>query len=259
MALTNSPLLHFDQVPRFMRKNPYIRCGYRPHLSPQLCLQSLFWWTNETLNIWTHISGCAFFVLLLLYDSIFILKNVNMTLVDIIILAITILSFQFCLICSAAYHMFSCTSESTYERWLFWDILGVSISLTFIFISGIHFAFQCFPIWHSFYIGTVAVLFASAITMMIHPKYKSDEYFYIRLTLFVSWGSYGVIPTIHWVYLNNGLNSFFVQALLPRIAIMYLITGMALFIYISKYPEKLWPENEVEWTISVQVTNGGMF
>lgn len=224
-----------------MRKNPYIRSGYRPHLTPQLCIKSAFWWTNETLNIWTHISGCAFFILLLLYDAIFILKHLDVTFADFVILAITVVSFQFCLTCSAAYHTFCCTSESAYERWLFWDILGVSLSMTFIFISGIHFAFRCFPGWHTFYIATVTALFVVAVGMLIHPKYKSDKYFYIRLTLFTIWGSYGVVPTLHWIYLSEGLSNFLVQVLVPRVGGMYLIAGLAFFIYLNKYPEKWWP------------------
>ncbi|GAB6018514.1 hypothetical protein CHUAL_000212 [Chamberlinius hualienensis] len=234
-------LLHFDQVPPYQKINPYIRKGYRSRLTHDLCIQSLFWWTNETVNIWSHVSGFGMISLMMLYDVMFGLNMMEVNTNDFVIILCTALSFQFCLMCSAAYHTFCCQSEEAYCKWLFLDILGICISLTFIFVSGIHFAFHCFPIYRSLYIASVLTLFALLMMTMIHPNYKTDDYFHWRLFLFISWALYGIIPVVHWIYLKGGINVFIIRVILPRIIVMYLISGLAFIIYITKYPEKLWP------------------
>jgi len=40
------------QAPSHLKFNPYIRRGYRTFLpSTKMCLQSIFWWTNETVRL----------------------------------------------------------------------------------------------------------------------------------------------------------------------------------------------------------------
>lgn len=51
-----------------------------------------------------------------------------------------------CMILSAAYHVFCCCSEQSYRQWLTMDLLGVSLSLLAIYISGIYYAFSCVPV-----------------------------------------------------------------------------------------------------------------
>ena len=36
--------------------------GYRAFLPYRLCLKSVFIWSNETINIWTHLIGESHFV-----------------------------------------------------------------------------------------------------------------------------------------------------------------------------------------------------
>jgi hypothetical protein len=47
---------------------------------------------------------------------------------------------------SSLYHIFCCHSEKFYRRWLSADLLGVSLSLLAIYISGIYYAFSCVPV-----------------------------------------------------------------------------------------------------------------
>lgn len=56
-------LLKYEQAPVYLQHNPFIRDGYRKMLPTKLCWESVFWWTNETMNIWTHIFGFFFAIL----------------------------------------------------------------------------------------------------------------------------------------------------------------------------------------------------
>lgn len=38
------------QAPKHLQFNPFIRNGYRTYLSTKMCVESMFWWTNETVS-----------------------------------------------------------------------------------------------------------------------------------------------------------------------------------------------------------------
>lgn len=42
-------LCSYDDAPNHLKFNPFIREGYRKELTTKLCLESIFWWTNETV------------------------------------------------------------------------------------------------------------------------------------------------------------------------------------------------------------------
>ena len=67
-------LLIFEDLPEWMQGDPYIRRGYRKQLnSLRECYKSLFYFHNESVNIWSHLlAGVFFFAVLLTTDySIF--------------------------------------------------------------------------------------------------------------------------------------------------------------------------------------------
>lgn len=47
-------LLQWEDMPRHLQFNPYVKTGYRPLLSAWGCIHSLFYLHNETVNILTH-------------------------------------------------------------------------------------------------------------------------------------------------------------------------------------------------------------
>jgi hypothetical protein len=47
-------LLQWEDMPKHLQFNPYVKTGYRPLLSAWGCIHSLFYLHNETVNILTH-------------------------------------------------------------------------------------------------------------------------------------------------------------------------------------------------------------
>ncbi|XP_066150632.1 progestin and adipoQ receptor family member 3 [Euwallacea fornicatus] len=226
-------LLSFDEAPEYMRHNSFIRSGYRGLLSTQLCKESIFWWTNETINIWSHIFGFILFISLTVYD-LMILK-IEAPLSDKILVGIILIFFQACMALSAIYHTFCCRSEEDCYYFLSYDLFGIALSLYGIYVSGIYYAFWCDQFLQNFYLLTVTIIFIIAMILQI-PSLGINEN--IKIITFVSWAAYGVVPTFHWGTSMGWFESPVVNLLLPRVLGMYVISGAAFLIYITKIPER---------------------
>uniref|UniRef100_A0A673X5H5 Progestin and adipoQ receptor family member IIIb n=1 Tax=Salmo trutta TaxID=8032 RepID=A0A673X5H5_SALTR len=235
-------LYTFEQIPLFLKENPYITDGYRAHLTSKLCLKSIFVLSNETVNIWTHLLGFLLFFLLGVNDMSTVLPASGANREDYVIYCIGLFCFQVCMLCSVGYHLFSChRSEKTCHRWLALDYAGISVGILGCYIPGVFYAFYCNIFWRQVYLVIVLALILAIFSAQIHPHYLSKEWQHLRTTIFCSVAGYGVIPAIHWVWLNGGFSSAVVQLFLPRVIVMYLIAGAAFLFYISKIPERCFP------------------
>ncbi|CAB3361465.1 Hypothetical predicted protein [Cloeon dipterum] len=192
-------ILTYDEAPGYLKFNPYIRSGYRGFLTTKMCIESIFWWTNETVNIWSHIFGWMLFLGLTLYDLI--LLNIHASALDKLIVGLLLLCFQACMILSSAYHTFSCKSEKAYSCFLTYDLCGIALSILAIYMSGVYYAFWCYSEWQQFYLLTVCLIFALAMALQ-YPAFQVDSH--TKMLVFVGWAAYGVVPTIHWVIMMGG-------------------------------------------------------
>ncbi|XP_052314370.1 progestin and adipoQ receptor family member 3-like isoform X2 [Oncorhynchus keta] len=236
-------LYTFEQIPLFLKENPYITDGYRAHLTSKLCLKSIFVLSNETVNIWTHLLGFLLFFLLGVNDMSTVLPASGANREDYVIYCIGLFCFQVCMLCSVGYHLFSChRSEKTCHRWLALDYAGISVGILGCYIPGVFYAFYCNIFWRQVYVVIVLALILAIFSAQIHPHYLSKEWQHLRTVIFCSVAGYGVIPAVHWVWLNGGFSSAVVQLFLPRVIVMYLIAGAAFLFYISKIPERCFPE-----------------
>lgn len=137
----NSNQNFISQAPAYLQFNPFIRKGYRNMLPSNLCWESIFWWTNETVNIWSHIFGLFLFIALSVNDIAFL--KIHAHFVDKLIVGALLVCFQICMCLSSFYHIFCCRSEKDYECFLTYDLFGIALSLLAIYISGIYYAFWC--------------------------------------------------------------------------------------------------------------------
>jgi len=230
--------------------NPFILTGYRNRLSFLDCLRSLFLLHNETINIWSHLLGFAFFAGLFVHDLVLIIPAVTedgktiITKTDFLVLLILLICYQATMVLSSLYHTFEChASVKVAETCFSLDILGITVGLMATYLSGLYYSFYCEPHWRDFYLLTVGGIFVLATSIQFIPAktlFESEEkQARFRIRLFVIWAVYGVVPTIHWVWLQDG--SPIVQYMIPRIVVMYIIVGAAFFFYVTKMPERLMP------------------
>ncbi|XP_053646142.2 progestin and adipoQ receptor family member 3 isoform X1 [Cherax quadricarinatus] len=235
--------LPYHRAPAFLRFNPFIKKGYRSNLSTAQCFNSILSWNNETLNVWSHLFGFAVFLGLFVYDTTIVFYKYKGTENDAIVASFVLLSFMTCMLLSSLYHTLNCRSEDSLKKWLSYDIFGISTSFLAIFLSGIYYGFWCPEyLFHRYlYMSMVCILFAGAMTFILTPKLMGQEWEWARVTLFTGWAISGLLPTIHWTYLHGGIESSIVQIFLPRIFIMYGISGAAVIVYVWKVPERYFP------------------
>ncbi|XP_050752247.1 progestin and adipoQ receptor family member 3 isoform X2 [Gymnogyps californianus] len=214
-------LYTYEQIPVFLKDNPYITDGYRAYLPSRLCLKSLFILSNETVNIWSHLLGFVLFFTLGIYDLTAVLPAAGASREDFVICSVCLFCFQVCMLCSVGYHLFCChRSEKTSRRWMALDYAGISIGILGCYVSGVFYAFYC---------------------NNIHPSYLTQQWHRLRSIIFCSVSGYGIVPTIHWVWLNGGVGASIVQEFAPRVVVMYFVAAVAFLFYISKVPERYFP------------------
>ncbi|XP_073322175.1 progestin and adipoQ receptor family member 3a [Pagrus major] len=235
-------LYTYEQIPVFLRENPYITDGYRAYLPSRLCIKSLFILSNETVNIWSHLLGFLLFFCVGVYNMALVLPAVGASREDYVIYSIGLFCFQLCMLCSVGYHLFCChRSEKTSRRWMALDYAGVSIGILGCYVPGVFYTFYCNNYWRQVYLVTVLAMILAIFFAQIHPHYLSKQWKQLRSLIFCSVTGYGLIPTIHWICLTGGFSSELVQAFVPRILGMYFIAALALIFYVSKVPERYFP------------------
>ncbi|PVD37675.1 hypothetical protein C0Q70_00274 [Pomacea canaliculata] len=205
-------LFRYSEIPDFLKGNPWVIDGYRVFLPFGLCVKSLFVWNNETLNIWSHLIGFLVFLVLTLYDNLIAIPHLRGETIDHIYVTIALLCFQFCMLCSTGFHIFCCHSERASRRWLQVDMTGVSIGIIGCYMPAVHYAFYCISIWRDIYILAITVLTVSTLWFQLHPYFFTARWYYLRMAVYVGLAGYGIVPTIHWVYLSGGFSSKIVQA-----------------------------------------------
>jgi len=57
----------------------------------------------------------------------------------------------------------------------------------------------------------IALLFMAILFWQTRPQYYSARWFRTRMLLYVGLTAYGVVPALHWISLNGGLESEVVQ------------------------------------------------
>lgn len=217
----------YDEAPAFLRQNPSIRSGYRVFYSPKECLRSLFEWNNETVNIWTHISGILLFGGVLVHDVWVRLPTANASPEDSLVLVALVCTYLTTLSLSVLYHTFNCQSEWVYHRLLRYDLCGVGLSICSTFASGVFLAFQNYPDLKNTYFVLELVLFASAV-------WKRNEY---PVTLLCGLGIFGVVPTLHWLYLAPPCMTL----ILPKVLLLFISSALSFLVLEGRFPERVSP------------------
>ena len=197
--------------------------------------------TNESVNIWSHFLGSLLFIFLTFSINDFVRGVPETSVIDHIVVTIFCLSFLFCLVFSTTYHIFKCQSKEQAEYCFRLDLAGISVSLSGIYLPSYYYGFVCFPFWKMFYSGTTLVLIVVNILFQVLPRRIYTDKADRRTFSFVFMVLFGVLPACHLVFLHGGIGNPFVIFILPKVFLMYFITGSAFFFYITKIPEKYYP------------------
>lgn len=248
-------------------------------LNGMLISFSIFVWSNESINIWSHLLGFLVFLLLLLYDNLVILPRTNSSFSDYFVVSLGLLCYQVCLLSAVSCYtgwytlppcahlwsalqvdntlivkgeicvsfvdmyavfsgiphvllpfgasqseMVSCRSDWDFSRGhrmlpsssslcilLFICEYPFSVPGFIVYISNLYSFPSFFQVWRDVYFIIITILTISTIVIQLHQKFFSHGWFRYRILIYVFLVGYGVLPTIHWIYLNGGPQAEIVQ------------------------------------------------
>ena len=118
-------------------------------------------------------------------------------------------------------------------------------------------------LWRSFYTIVMMVLALASLFAQTHSQFLSSHWYVRRLVLYSAFLFAGIVPVLHWVVHNGGFSdplvkvsskvaavlwyhdltkvSLLLQFFMPKILVMYVITIIGGFFYVSQFPEKMLP------------------
>ena len=142
------PKLHSsDEVPSWYAHNAFILSAYRPVTkSTRLCVQSLAYLHNETINVYSHLIP-AIVSLLWSYSfsRTFTERFPHASWMDEFVFRIFLTTCVICFGTSAAYHTLICHSKTFADLWVRLDYVAIVVQIVGSFIPGLYFAFYCEP------------------------------------------------------------------------------------------------------------------
>ncbi|KAF2802360.1 HlyIII-domain-containing protein [Mytilinidion resinicola] len=245
MALTKlfvPRLLNSDQVPSWYAHNDYIHTGYRPVTkSFVLCVESLAYLHNETVNIYSHLVPA---VLAALLGNYVLARHFNSHFPK------AFWKDQL------VFHIHSTTSVVCFgisDLWGCLDYVTIVLQILGSFISGIYVGSYCEPNLQKNYWSMVhRHLSFLAGFIVLNPRLQGTKSKNIRLSAFVATGFSAFAPIIHAACIfpyeqldkQAGLRYYYLEGLLIIIGVM---------LYATHFPESWKPERFDIWGASRQI------
>ncbi|OJD17056.1 hypothetical protein ACJ73_08829 [Blastomyces percursus] len=232
-------LIQYSDLPHPWRVNPYILQGYRFTTSKIECVTSVFTFSNELFNIWSHFIGLLVVLAVAFY---FYPANPNFSLstkTDITVAAIFFIAACKCLVCSTLWHtMNSIASQPLMERFACVDYTGISLLVAASIVTTEYTAFYCEPVSRWIYIVTTSTLGIAGVILPWHPTFNRADMAWARVAFYVTLAATGFAPIAQLSLTRSlGWSLYFYAPLLKSLAV-YLLGAM---IYASQIPERWLP------------------
>ncbi|CAB3405983.1 unnamed protein product [Caenorhabditis bovis] len=239
-------LVSKDQLHKTLWLNDYVVNHYRPpSMTHKMCAKSAFHINNETINIWSHFIGFIYFTYQQYYTNYVVIPAIGSNPSDHIVFTLSIFGMQLCMLLSAGYHTFGCTSIETRQKCLKMDIFGISAGLLGMYLNGIYTAFFCFEECLNSYIYVLFGIFLITAYVPTRQDFFEKKIVGSRVGLlhiiYCIIITFGICPTIHWVILHGGFENNHVTKWFPNIIVLYTMIATAFIFYVSMMPERIWP------------------
>jgi len=227
-------LTSFQNVPSYLHY-PYVLNGYRTNFSYKLCLKSIFKTHNETGNIWTHLMATVCFLGITIHTFTHILKPDD-PFQDKMFFFVFLMGALVNFITSVCFHTFNCHSLDTCKLVAGMDFGGISNHICCSWILLANYLFHDnFPLQCVY----IAVISCHSIFMLLSPKIVSESHA-ARIIVFGLMAVFGILPIIHWMFLN-GLSSPVVMEFGWRFPACWVIYAIGLIAFVYKVPERFAP------------------
>ena len=244
-----------DDIPAWLRDNDYIIHGhpmptysYRRSFRLWQCLHM------ETINIWTHLLGCAVFiavgVTLCLYTSAS--RGLQFSIGDLFAFGISITAAAVCFGLSTTFHTLRSHSYNVHHFWGKMDILGICVFALGGGMSMTLYAFYCSPAMQRVYWTANAISAGAAAVILFGTGGGGSRMRNLRGAVFSLLAISAMLPAFHTVALTGwtracnemGVHWYLAEAL-------SLLLGVGLFV--GRIPERFSPGSFDIWGHSHQL------
>ena len=225
-------LIRYEDLPHPWRVNPHITKGYRFSESVVDCVRSIFIFSNETVNIWSHAIGL---VIVLSIAFHFYPASVNFSQsskTDIFFAAMFFFAACKCLVCSMMWHTMSSIAEQTLmERFACVDYTGISLLIATSIMTTEYTAFYCEPVSRWTYIIATALLGVGGVILPWHPTFNRADMNWFRVLFYVSLAATGFAPVFQLSWSRGSEWAYLFYSPITKSIVVYLVGA---FIYASQ-------------------------
>ncbi|KAK5996103.1 putative C30D11.11-like protein [Cladobotryum mycophilum] len=253
----NGGWLTYEEIPSPWRNNHFIRRGYRFTPSLIKTALSLFYLSNETINIWTHLIP----VFLVLRYPLCIIPvfetfrdgGLGRSL-DAYVALTYFVTGAASMICSSAWHSARCSSRvRLMSSFVSVDIMSISLILTAFNILFLHVAFYQQPYIRGGYIMSSLVWLIAGLLLpwtnafrpaniapwKIVPTTWPLARSWNRVLFFSGLGAQGIVlPALHSLRLNGWEQTAEIYDFVWPVSVPIFVGAL---VYATKFPERLWP------------------
>lgn len=252
----------FDSLPHWLRDNEFLEHNHRPQMNSfRGCFKSMFRLHTETWNIWTHLVGFVFFVVLVLGVYVFgdyitwLFEDVqihSLPWVEQFMFFLFYLGAMACLCCSFLFHLFSSHSQRMYVLFSRLDYSGIAFLITGSSVPAYYYGFYCTTVERYTHTTILITLCVACVSVSLWRKFSTPGYRPLRAFVFLTFGLYGVIPSLHVLFREGTARAASDYAMWEMLLMGCLYVCGACF-YMSRIPERLFPGKFDIWVSSHQV------
>lgn len=154
-----------------------------------------------------------------------------------------------CFFGSTLYHTFGCQSEGHCAFYLKVDYSGISTLIAGSLVPFVWYIFHGLTHWQCFYVITLGVLASLVLYVSFSERFSAVEYQPYRALCFVLMAAFCVVPFSHMVMHYGAIE----MQIFGRFALSALLYLLGVAIYVSRYPERLFPGKCDIWFQSHQL------
>lgn len=238
---TAKRLYTWEEIPDWQRDNEHILKGYVKETgSFKDCIESLFFFHNETVNIYSHfIPGICFFSTIF-FNKYCVKKFVTTTITDYFFINLFFFGAFTCLTLSSIFHCFKCHSFEVAVFGNKLDYIGIVVLIVSSMISILYYGF--YDNLYFFYFFSGLTLFLGLVCGIVSCKdiFRSREWRPYRAALFVIFGLSAILPIFTGIFYYGFAEAWKkVQLLWVLLEGVFYIFGA--FLYGIRFPEKNHP------------------
>jgi len=232
-------LIGYSDLPAPWRINPHILSGYRFTSSKVECFTSVFTFSNELVNIWSHLIGLCIVLSIAFY---FYPLNPNFhlsTKSDMLVAAVFFFAACKCLVCSTLWHtMNSIANQPLMERFACVDYTGISLLVAASIVTTEYTAFYCEPTSRWIYILLTMSLGVGGVILPWHPTFNRADFAWIRVAFYVTLALTGFAPLAQLTYTRGFAWCLYFYAPVMKSILVYFVGAC---VYASQVPERWSP------------------